>query len=231
MKKLFYTVILIFSATSYLSSQYVWKITDSELMATELSIDAANVMINKLKSGTFSKLNSQIGLETKRNVELKQIKEMKENLLSWTKTVSDVFVGIKKVDEIYSNCTKIIDNYNSCQNLLQKSVNDKTISYQSFISFNSYIGGVNDEYREVKNLVRHLVVENLSSILTKREQKDLNMDEGNRLVILYRINDALTEVNSALIRTRYTLTAVNGLAYTSNYDYEDFIFFTVGASN
>jgi hypothetical protein len=197
----------------------------------EIANSANNTLIYKYKNNTNDKLNSQIALEANRYRELKAIKGMKENLLSWTKTVSDVFVGIKKVDEIYNNCTKIIGNYNSCRRLLQLSVNEQTLSYESFVRVTNYIKSLDEEYKEVRNLVGHLVVNDLSKILTKREEKELNMDEGNRLLILYRINDTLTEVNNSLVRMRYTLNSINRMTFTTNYDYEDFIFLMAGTAN
>jgi len=231
MNKLFYTVILIFSVSLLANSQYYWGIHDDGLAAMEIDNSANNTLIYKYKNNTNDKLNSQITLEANRYRELKAIKGMKENLLSWTKTVSDVFVGIKKVDEIYNNCTKIIANYNSCRRLLQLSVNEQTLSYESFVRVTNYIKSLDEEYKEVRNLVGHLVVNDLSKILTKREEKELNMDEGNRLLILYRINDTLTEVNNSLIRMRYTLNSINRMTFTTNYDYEDFIFLMAGTAN
>jgi len=231
MNKLFYTVILIFSVSLLANSQYYWEIHDDGLAAMEIANSANNTLIYKYKNNTNDKLNSQITLEANRYRELKAIKGMKENLLSWTKTVSDVFVGIKKVDEIYNNCTKIIGNYNSCRRLLQLSVNEQTLSYESFVRVTNYIKSLDEEYKEVRNLVGHLVVNDLSKILTKREEKELNMDEGNRLLILYRINDTLTEVNNSLVRMRYTLNSINRMTFTTNYDYEDFIFLMAGTAN
>lgn len=225
-------VLLIFSASLANSqSMYYWEIYDAELAATEIAISSNNTLIHNFKNKTNDKLSTQIALEVNRYKELQAIKGMKENLLKWTKTVSDVFVGVKKVDEIYSNCSEIINNYNSCRKLIQLGVNERNLSYESFVRVTNHIETLNDEFKEVRNLVRHLVVNDLAKILTEREEKELNMDEGNRLLILYRINDTLFEINKSLIRMRYTLTSINRLTYTTTFDYENFILFTAGYSN
>lgn len=230
MSKLIYVILLTFSASmaSSQSSIYYWEIYDAELSATEMVISANNSAIYNDKNKTNDKLKAQFTLEGKRYTELQAIKGMKENLLKWTKTVSDVFVGIKKVDEIYSNCSEIVDNYTRCRNLIQLGLNEQTLSYESFIRITNHIESLNDEFQEVRSLVRHLVVEDLGQILTEREEKELNMDEGNRLLILYRINDSLFEINKSLLKMRYTLTSINRLTYTTTFDYEDFIIHTIG---